>query len=509
MAIQVITYKNSAEIARLDKSNYLSNRTDMSNYIKIDGQQNILFPQFYINSTTEPTFNYVHIPDFNRYYFVKSKEWVSNNMWLITLEVDTLFSHKNDILTLEAYVSRSQSEYDAEITDNFSPVKASTKLTVSPLSSAYSYDTTSANSTWNNYGNIMKNTAAVYIVGVNVSYFTYTGSTNKSYPPEGLLYIKCTYNGYRTLIERLKYFSADFEGTITGLSQFADIVKSVYVLPYEPVGLGKIGTLNQYSKVSGSIIDASLTLDFGEYSVVDNTKTPTFMWRVPIDMNIDFPYLNTAPFREVSCEFWPLGVCSIDTSVMTGLGDPRMYVCVWCETSSLTGQTQFYYGAMSEDANFSLDNVKSKCRIPLGQTSIKYDLPIEGGNSSSVNIVESSAATISKIAGQASAASITGALGAGLLDWAANLTQFPPTFDVSGNVATTLVSPGPRLLIMEKEQLPIPETIVGRPLYQTRVLSTLSGYTKVHDIHMEGLPDTIAEECDIIARYLKAGVILP
>lgn len=106
MAIQVITYKNSAEIIRMDKSAYLSNRQDMTNYVKFEGGQNLLSPSFYINSTTEPTFNYVHIPEFNRYYFVDSKQWVGNNMWFITLTVDVLFSHKDDILNITCVASR-------------------------------------------------------------------------------------------------------------------------------------------------------------------------------------------------------------------------------------------------------------------------------------------------------------------------------------------------------------------------------------------------------------------
>lgn len=448
-----------------------------------------------------PGGNYAYIAEWGRYYNMAPPVWLSDGVWQVQLQCDVLMSHRSGIRSLSAYVGRAQSEYDVELTDTAAPTKVQTKMTT--VSGGADYTHAESSSGWNVYGNVMKNTAAVYIVGVNVSYFKFSGDSVNSYPPEGLLYLKCTYTNFRKLIERLKYFDADIWGGVTGVAEFSGIIKSVYALPYEPIGLGQVGSLHIYSGEPGSPLDYSIALDFGTYSVVDNTKTPTFAWRVPVDMDIEFPYRNTSPFREISCEFWPLGVSSIDTSVMTGLGDSRMYVCVWCETSSLTGQTQFYYGAMSEDASFTLDNIKSKCRIPLGQTSVKYDMPIEGGTGNSVNVVESGIASVSSLIASGGA----GALKAGW-DFASDMILQPSTFNVTGNVSTTLVSPGPRLLIMEKEQLDIPESIIGRPLFQVRTLGDLSGFVQVQDVHVEGIPGAFIDEIQEIESLLKGGVYM-
>ena len=62
--------------------------------------------------------NYVHIPEFNRYYFVDNITSVNQNLWQIDLTVDTLMSFKDDILNLECIVARNEYEYDDMIVDN-------------------------------------------------------------------------------------------------------------------------------------------------------------------------------------------------------------------------------------------------------------------------------------------------------------------------------------------------------------------------------------------------------
>lgn len=124
MAIHVITYKSTAEVIRIDKSDYLTDRQDMTNNIKFEGTQNLISPSFYVNSTTEPAFNYVYIPEFKRYYYVSSKQWVSNNVWFVTLTVDVLFSHKDSILTLRGVASRLEDQGEhSMIVDNFITVE--------------------------------------------------------------------------------------------------------------------------------------------------------------------------------------------------------------------------------------------------------------------------------------------------------------------------------------------------------------------------------------------------
>lgn len=48
----------------------------------------------------------------------------------------------------------------------------------------------------------------------------------------------------------------------------------------------------------------------------------------------------------------------------------------------------------------------------------------------------------------------------------------------------------------------------GKPLMQTRVLNTLTGYTEVEEIHIENIPIATKQELEEIENLLKSGVIL-
>lgn len=62
------------------------------------------------------SFNYVYIADFNRYYFIREIN-TYQNFWYITLEEDTLASFKTELGSQSHYVLRSASSYDGDISD--------------------------------------------------------------------------------------------------------------------------------------------------------------------------------------------------------------------------------------------------------------------------------------------------------------------------------------------------------------------------------------------------------
>lgn len=68
-------------------------------------------------------FNYCYIPDFGRYYFVRSWSWLLGR-WECSLEIDVLATFKAQIAATTTYVLRSASSYDADIVDTKYPTKA-------------------------------------------------------------------------------------------------------------------------------------------------------------------------------------------------------------------------------------------------------------------------------------------------------------------------------------------------------------------------------------------------
>ena len=79
---------------------------------------NILDPVILIEKTGVPDYNYVFIPEFNRYYFMSPATAVTNNTWEIALHVDVLFTYRQQIMTAPCIVAKSASNYNLYLNDN-------------------------------------------------------------------------------------------------------------------------------------------------------------------------------------------------------------------------------------------------------------------------------------------------------------------------------------------------------------------------------------------------------
>ena len=107
--VEIVLYQNKAEANRVDKTSELvlvdTITGTMRDSISVtDMSIEIEYPI--------PTFNYVYIPLLNRYYFVDDITAVVYGVWSVALSVDVLMTYKDTIKTLEAFVDRSQSNYN-------------------------------------------------------------------------------------------------------------------------------------------------------------------------------------------------------------------------------------------------------------------------------------------------------------------------------------------------------------------------------------------------------------
>lgn len=74
--------------------------------------------------------NYVYIPAFNRYYFVSSPETINGMHTLLHCSVDVLMSYKDEIMELDAYISRNEFDANFLLNDSSMPLLAEKKLVV-------------------------------------------------------------------------------------------------------------------------------------------------------------------------------------------------------------------------------------------------------------------------------------------------------------------------------------------------------------------------------------------
>ena len=83
--------------------------------IKMKKDTDIITPTIILNDKSMMDFNscnYCYIEEFNRYYFIRTVENLSNHIWALVMECDVLESFKNDILNSDAEINRRIKEGD-------------------------------------------------------------------------------------------------------------------------------------------------------------------------------------------------------------------------------------------------------------------------------------------------------------------------------------------------------------------------------------------------------------
>ncbi len=78
----------------------------------------MLNPVILINHTGVPDYNFCHIPDFERYYFIAPPTNVGAVLWELHMHVDVLYTWRQGILTAPCIVAKSSSNYNLYLNDN-------------------------------------------------------------------------------------------------------------------------------------------------------------------------------------------------------------------------------------------------------------------------------------------------------------------------------------------------------------------------------------------------------
>lgn len=108
-----LSYTNSPH-NKLDK--------DIFNSYTISGslrnQSAISKPTIIIEISNPTSYNYVYIPDFNRYYFIDDVVSIRNDIWELHLRCDVLMSFKSEILNSYAIIDHTQSTQTNEYMDS-------------------------------------------------------------------------------------------------------------------------------------------------------------------------------------------------------------------------------------------------------------------------------------------------------------------------------------------------------------------------------------------------------
>ena len=107
----------------------LYNNTSPSNYVNksislvesltgtLRNPTSIIDPVIIIERASPIGFNYVQIPEFSRYYFIKGVSSEHNGLLAISMHVDVLMTYKSNIAASRAVVRRQENRYNTYLDD--------------------------------------------------------------------------------------------------------------------------------------------------------------------------------------------------------------------------------------------------------------------------------------------------------------------------------------------------------------------------------------------------------
>ena len=133
-SFEIELYQNSAEVNRVDKREYLVGVGGLSGVLR--EECSMLTPSIVYQSSNVPSFNYVFIPIFNRYYYVTSLSSVSKNLWRMELNCDVLMTYKEQIFLLQGVIGRQENDFNDFLIDDKIPTQKDAIVEVlNPISS--------------------------------------------------------------------------------------------------------------------------------------------------------------------------------------------------------------------------------------------------------------------------------------------------------------------------------------------------------------------------------------
>lgn len=109
-------YKSTAEPERVDKSGYLTNKITLTG----DARESVnkMSVSIRIQYSGELLgYNYAHIPDLGRWYFIRADKIERNNIHRLEMDTDVLYSNMNDIKLAAGIIERNESETQTKLFD--------------------------------------------------------------------------------------------------------------------------------------------------------------------------------------------------------------------------------------------------------------------------------------------------------------------------------------------------------------------------------------------------------
>ena len=255
-------------------------------------------------------YNYCYLPDFERYYFVRSWSWILGR-WECSLEVDVLATFKTEIGNTNAFVLRAASQYDPDIIDTKYP------CTMDIAGALQDKQVLNGGNPWNVNIKNANITQGFYVISVVNSDVSAVG---------GVSHYALSASVMQELMNKL--FSAPTWMNITDANISADLQKMLFnpmqyitSCMWIPAGLNTTGMTSTNTLPLGWW---SLTLTGGFYRIEASNSAIEISRTVAIPYHPQYDaskrrWLQLSPYTTIALYFPPFGFIPLDST--------KLYLC--------------------------------------------------------------------------------------------------------------------------------------------------------------------------------------
>lgn len=457
----------------------------------------LMNPTFKLSGGNPIGNNYAYVADWGRYYFIEDVS-SHQNFWYVSCKCDVMATFKTPILSGSHYVLRSASNYDEYIVDNVYP----TKVEETGEFATGSVDGTSATDpfsfsnghsyVWCITGDVINGTVENTQIGSNVYYWM---DDAESYTFINYLLDVQSYSG----IDPSTEYSAAMQKALMNPIQY---VNSVILLPFS----------------KNSSLATNNDIKFGYYNVtIAGSPTPTVkrltqgtMIKTQV-LEITLPkhpqaatrgkFMNGAPYTSYELFLGAFGNISIDPASLID----ETTLSVTCQTECCTGMTRIL--VRGKTSNSMIYTGCAQVGVPVTVSELTRDYLGEIKNQLDINAGVGGALASVVFGGIGAASGIAGSIqSVGSMAFDAVRMKYPTVVGGGSNGSFLSLHSTAYLNAKFYEVVSQNNTELGRPLYQTKTLSSLSGFCLCSGA--DAATPAMSEENDLINNYLNTGFFI-
>ena len=416
-------------------------------------------------------YNYAFILYWNRFYYITDWKYI-NGSWEAYLTVDVMASFRSEIGATSAYIIRSNSQFNGNIIDSFYPSTSVCSITKQQISSDI-YHTTIP--------------GGCFVVGV----INNSSSSNKM---GAIIYYALNATQMVSLLNYL------FSSNIYNNSSISEIGEGLYKSLFDPFQY--IASCMWFPFPVSALGNTTETINVGYWStgvtgtiVTYVTKEIGFKTNSPIARHPQITrgdYLDHAPYTRLTAFYPPFGEIPIDTTFMQYGANNYLYGKIFCDM--VTGVADC---TITITEGYDTDTTADPYKYMTMRTAqIGVPIQISQVMSDYVSTLSSGVGAVSSLF-SGNISGIFNNIISGVE------SAMPKVSSLGANGSLVEIIEAPYLIVEHMQIVDENRTEFGRPLCNTRTISTLSGYIQCGEAD-HAFSGTRAEN-EEINRNMKEG----